>query len=119
MFRRRVHGDAKATLSRLNSESRSDDHDVASITEPPVTVVHLPPPVSTTGLNVIKEDREGQEDTAVQASDSALSEDSHPPRILNHTPLITPADEEHFFETLYEVVKQGFSIWKENHKGKV
>src|SRR5271155_3419921 len=50
---------------------------------------------------------------------SLLSEDSNPPRSLRHTPLLRPADEENFFQKLHEVVKHGFLIWKEKHKGKV
>ena len=121
--RRRVHGDGLTAPRQpclgSSSESPSDDHDVASIREPPVTVVDLPPPVPTTGLNVINEDHKNQEDMPSQDSISLLSEDSNPPRSLRHVPLLTPADEENFFQKLYEVVKHGFAIWKELHKGKV
>ena len=63
--------------------------------------------------------QENQEDTASQDSYSVLSEDSNPPRVLHHTLLLTPEDEERFFEKLYDVVKRGFDIWKEKYEGKV
>ena len=112
--RRRVHGDGLTATRQpclgSSSESRSDDHDVAATTKPPVTVVRLPPPVLTTGLSFINEDLEDLEDTASEDSDSVLSEDSNPPRSLRHTPLLTTADEENFFRKLHEVVKHGFLI---------
>jgi hypothetical protein len=117
MSQRRVHGDG-LTATRQPCLG-SDDHDVASIIEQPSTVAALPPPDRTTGLHVLNQGQENQEDTASQDSYSVLSEDSNPPRVLRHTPLLTPADEERFFEKLYDVVKRGFAIWKEKYEGKV
>ena len=82
-------------------------------------MVALPPPDPTTGLHVLNQGQENQEEMASQDSYSVLSEDFNPPRVLHHTLLLIPEDEERFFEKLYDVVKGGLDIWKEKYEGKV